>query len=261
MPYSHENINRVRNDFRRNHRQHGYWGVHWFESHPHAWYPGYRPGHVHYRPLAPGYWWRHPHWDYAWRWFDGGLFAGYLVDDILNPIEYDYGSNVVYQGDTVYINNVPYVDSDAYYQQALDLASSGLDIEGENTAQYDSVESNPEEKWMSMGTFAVTADGNQEKSDRFLMLATDKKGHIRGNLINEETHQTTEVHGALDPKTQRVAFKLKGNDEVVAECGLWNLTQETVPLLVHIGRDRTEERTLVRLNEEDANDAAEKKTL
>jgi len=36
---------------------------------------------------------------------------------------------------------------------------------------------------------------------------------------------------------------------VVAETGLYNLTNDEVPVLVHFGADRVEDRTLVRLKQ------------
>ncbi len=194
--------------------------------------------------------------------------TGYIGGEILDPCPYDYGSNVVYEGDTVYVNGVPYVGADEYYQQAQDIANAGADeppVEDAGAAEGDATGSataatptaDPNE-WLPMGTFAVVADDKQKDSKRILQIATNKHGLIRGNLINQDTDETVELYGSVDPKTQRVAFKLRGNDDVVAECGFWNLTQETVPLLVHIGQDKTEERTLIRLKGDKA--ATETKT-
>ena len=52
---------------------------------------------------------------------------------------------------------------------------------------------------------------------------------------------------------QCVAFKAKGNDSVVIETGLYNLTNDEVPILVHFGKDQQQQRLLVRLkNPEEA---------
>ena len=45
-----------------------------------------------------------------------------------------------------------------------------------------------------------------------------------------------------------MALKLEGNDTVVVETGLYNLTNDEVPVLVHFGPDRQEARTFIRLN-------------
>jgi hypothetical protein len=57
------------------------------------------------------------------------------------------------------------------------------------------------------------------------------------------------VTGSVDKKTQRVALKIEGNDSVVVETGLYNLTNDEVPVLVHFGPDRQEPRTLIRLKQ------------
>ena len=51
----------------------------------------------------------------------------------------------------------------------------------------------------------------------------------------------------MDKKTQRVALKIEGNDSLVVETGLYNLTNDEVPVLVHFSADRQEPRTLIRL--------------
>ncbi|MDR1484940.1 MAG: hypothetical protein LBT09_08975 [Planctomycetaceae bacterium] len=53
--------------------------------------------------------------------------------------------------------------------------------------------------------------------------------------------------GAIDPKTQRVALRFVDDEKVVWECGLWNLTQDTLPVLIHSGETQIEQKTLIRL--------------
>lgn len=258
---------RVREHFDERFSDKKFFSEDWFAKHPDGWrppHPGPHPGRRPLPPPPPRFWWNHPHWDHAWGWFAAGFFTGLVTDAILEPIVYDYGSNIVYQNEMVYINNVPYVDADAYYQQAQDLARTG---EGEKASEDASTETVAETvaetaseptatqaegtsgDWLSMGTFAIIADGAEKTSERFLQLATNKEGRIRGNLVDPKNDESAALYGSVDPKTQRVAFMISGNDDCVAECGLWNLTQDTVPLLVHVDKDRTEERTLVRLGD------------
>jgi hypothetical protein len=61
------------------------------------------------------------------------------------------------------------------------------------------------------------------------------------------TDKVTPVVGAVDKATQRVALRLEGNDELILETGLYNLTNDEVPVLVHFGPDRQEARSLIRL--------------
>lgn len=91
---------------------------------------------------------------------------------------------------------------------------------------------------------------------RVLQLAVDKSGIISGTLYNRETDQADAVQGRVDKNTQRVAMRFGSTDEIVAETGLYNLTQDEAPLLVHFGKDRVENDVLVRLKEpEDSSEA------
>jgi hypothetical protein len=81
------------------------------------------------------------------------------------------------------------------------------------------------------------------------LLAQFKEGVIRGNLQDDLADKVMPVIGAVDKKTQRVAMKLVGNDSLVVETGLYNLTNDEVPVLVHFGPDRQEPRTLIRLRQ------------
>ena len=47
-------------------------------------------------------------------------------------------------------------------------------------------------------------------------------------------------------------MKLEGNDQLVVETGLYNLTNDEVPVLVHFGPDRQEGRVLIRLQQPEA---------
>lgn len=260
-------INDIRNHFSQNTTGKDIWSKDWFDKHPDAWNPSNPRPHPDPHPgpplpPPPHFWWNHPGWDNAWGWFGAGFFGGVVADAIIDPIPYDYGNNVIYDGDTVYVNNVPYVGADEYYQQAQDLANAGAEdttTEQELATTNDAQKTEQpkvEEQWIAMGTFAVTADGKQTQSDHILQIAANKKGQVRGNLVDTKTDKAVELYGSIDPKTQRVAFKLDGNDDVVAECGLWNLTQDTLTMLVHVNRDKTEERTLTRLSDNTADKSA-----
>ena len=102
---------------------------------------------------------------------------------------------------------------------------------------------------MPLGVFAVIAEEGQTKTDKVVQLALNKEGAIRGNLQDSLADKVMPVTGSVDKKTQRVALKIEGNDSVVVETGLYNLTNDEVPVLVHFGSDRQEPRTLIRLKQ------------
>jgi len=67
------------------------------------------------------------------------------------------------------------------------------------------------------------------------------------NTTPGDTDQCQTVQGQVDQDTQRVAFRIGESDNIVAETGLYNLTQEEAPVLIHFGTERTENYLLVRL--------------
>jgi len=150
---------------------------------------------------------------------------------------YDYGANIVYHNNVVYINEERYTTADEFYGQAWDLA---------NTESSTTVVAESANDWLSLGTFALFRDDGATDTGLIFQLATNKAGQIRGNLVNQDDG-VWQVFGAVDTQTQRVALRLADDDELIYECGLWNLTQDTVPMLVHFDAETTEPRTLIRL--------------
>jgi hypothetical protein len=53
----------------------------------------------------------------------------------------------------------------------------------------------------------------------------------------------------VDKKTQRVAWSIGEKKDIVFETGLPNLTKDESTILIHYGKDRTEQMILVRLPE------------
>ena len=251
-----------------------YWTNDWYRRHPGSWYPAYIP---------PTRWWYRPSWYDTWTWYGPGFFAGFVLGSASTPYPYYpyyYGNNIVYRGNMVYVNGVPYVSAADYYSQALVLAQSTETVvvetsvvveqpvtvpiqlaegpileppasEGMQQMVAKPVLNDNAEEWLPMGTFALLDDVTQEESGKILQLATNKSGQLRGNFVNEATGEAVQVRGAVDPKSQRVAFQFDGDDQTVLECGLWNLTQDSVPLLIHFDEERTEQKTLIRLTQTD----------
>ena len=96
--------------------------------------------------------------------------------------------------------------------------------------------------------FGIAPPG-QEEIKVTLQLAVTKNGAIGGTFMNSDGNVVLDITGAVDKKTQRVALKIEGNDAVVVETSLYNLTNDEVPMLVHFGPDRQEPRTLIRLKQ------------
>ncbi len=90
----------------------------------------------------------------------------------------------------------------------------------------------------------------QTNSNLILQLAVNKAGVIRGNYTATLTNDTKPVQGSVDKKTQRAAWTIGDNKENVIETGIYNLTKDQVPILVHFGKDKTEQWLLVRVKQD-----------
>jgi hypothetical protein len=160
-------------------------------------------------------------------------------------VYYDYGNNVAYEDNSVYVNGDNVGTSQEYYSQATQIASTGAAADASSDGD-----------WLPLGVFALTKP-DQTKSDVSIQLAIDKQGVIRGNYTDTATEKNQLVQGSLDKQTQRVAFTVGENTKDVIETGLYNLTKDEAPCLIHFGSDKTEQWLLVRLrNPETSGDQA-----
>jgi hypothetical protein len=208
---------------RGNYDHWGAYGAGWYTAHPGAWYAaGWGAGAA----------WRVATWDSVGAWM-----SYYPVQ----PVYYDYGNNVTYQDNSVYVDGQSVGSSEDYYNQASTLATNGAQAEAPNDSG----------NWLPLGVFALT-QSDQTTSVVTIQLAVNKQGVIRGNYTDTNTQKTQTVQGSVDKQTQRVAFTVGDNTTNVVETGLYNLTKDEAPALIHFGKDRTEQWLLVRLKNDDA---------
>ena len=163
------------------------------------------------------------------------------------PVYYDYGSegNVTYENNNVYIGGEQVATSEEFAQSAMDLAT---------VEPPESEEQAEETEWLPLGTFAVSTDEKDTEPGQIVQLAVNKDGVVSGTLFNVDTDQTQAIQGQVDKETQRVAMRFGESEEIVAETGLYNLTQEEAPVLVHFGTDKTENYLMVRMEEPEGDD-------
>lgn len=199
----------------------------------------------HHHDCFHGGWWaRYPG---AWRaaawttaavvwgaatWGNCGTFCGYPAE----PVYYDYGSTVVYEGDTVYIDGESVGTQEQYAQQAITIADAGK-----------TAEASKEEEWLSLGVFAMVQGEGTDSNDLF-QLAVNKAGTIRGNYYNALSDTTLPVSGAVDKKALRAVWAVGDRKEPIYEAGLANLTKAETTMLAHFGTDRTQQWTLIRID-------------
>ena len=105
--------------------------------------------------------------------------------------------------------------------------------------------------WLPLGVFALTKS-DKPKSDVSIQLAVNKQGVIRGNSTDTGANKNQVIQGSVDKQTQRVAFTVGDNTTNVVETGLYNLTKDEAPCLIHFGKDKTEQWLLVRMQKPDA---------
>jgi hypothetical protein len=203
-----------------------------------------RTGFRYYGSFTAGWYrrypgaWRAARWTVATVWVPAtwAVVSSYCHYPA-TPVYYDYGTTVVYQGDMVFINGEQAATAEQYAQQATEFSNAGREVKP--------VEN---EEWQPLGVFAVVR-GEEQTSDKLFQLAVNKEGVIRGNYYDAIADSTTPVYGAVDKQTQRAAWSVGEKQDVVFEAGIANLTRDETLLLVHYGKDNTQQFTLVRIEQ------------
>jgi hypothetical protein len=85
-----------------------------------------------------------------------------------------------------------------------------------------------------------------------MQLAVNKSGAVAGNYVDLVTDSIKPVQGAVDKQSQRVAWTVGDNKSTVGEVGLYNLTQDQAPAILHMGPDKDQTWLLVRLKQSPA---------
>ncbi len=201
--------------------------------------PGWR---LEYPRMANAYFrWNHPY-SYWWRWATAGTLTGWYAGWWAEPYYYDYGyGGTVYYGDDGVSYNGQTYTPEEYAQGAQDQAAQG-DSEVETPPADGS-----QTEWLPLGVFALSTSEEETNPTRLMQLAVSKQGTISGTLTNTTTNDTQPIVGSVDRETQRACWYAGDKKDVVAETGIFNLTKNESPVLIHFGPDRTEEYLLVRV--------------
>jgi hypothetical protein len=189
----------------------------WFQVHRTAW-----------RPLR----WRVPNYWVAPAWTNVALYVGVSAP----PIVYNFGNNVIIVNNVVYVNGSQVASADQFAKQAAQFAATG------RTAQPAA-----QEEWQPLGVFGLVPEDDQTAQHIF-QLAINQNGIVRGNFYDVISDTTLPVFGALDRATQRVAWSIGDQKDIVFEAGFKNLTQDVAPVLEHFGTEHTQQLLLVRMD-------------
>ncbi len=149
---------------------------------------------------------------------------------------YDYGDNITYDGDNVYYNSQPAGTAGQYYQEASNLAAATASPSSENSGD-----------WLPLGIFGLI-EGDSKTPSRTFQIAVNKDGTIRGNSANQYSN-VLPIHGAVQKKTQRVCWTVGTDTTTVYDTGLYNLTKQESPILVHSGPKETRQELFLRMKQ------------
>jgi hypothetical protein len=228
--------NGVRDNWGYYHNHQGWFGGDWWSRY-HFGQCGWH--YNHWLPYYPyNYWWSQPAWPAVTTWVSGAAAVA------AQPVYYDYGTggNVVYQDNTVYIGGQQVASAADFAESAAALATVPPPANEEEAAKAE---------WMPLGTFALSTGKDDKEPSRIVQLAVSKSGVVSGTLFNHQTDQANAIQGQVDKETQRVAIRIGEAENLVLETGLYNLTQNEAPALIHFGKEKTENYLLVRLQSEE----------
>ncbi len=173
-----------------------------------------------------------------YRWAAAAAIAGWVGYGAGGEASYyDYGENMYYQDGAVYSEGEQVATAEQYTQAAEQIATSIPKVQ------------NPD--WMSLGVFAITQDGQADgpTPTMFVQLNVSKEGIVAGTFQNTATDTAQPIEGMVDKKTQRAAWLISGKARPIMETGIFNLTKDTAPALVHFADGQTQQWLLVRLEE------------
>jgi hypothetical protein len=160
---------------------------------------------------------------------------------------YDYGEggNCYYEDDQVYYDGEPIATAEEYADQAMGYAEAGA-----NTID-ESVAANTDIEWMPLGVFAMVHEDAGEPTF-YMQLQIAKDGTIGGTYANTANDSSQTIQGSVDVESQRAAWTVGSNTNTVIETGLYNLTKDEAPALIHFGTEKTQEWLMVRMDDPEA---------
>jgi len=193
----------------------------WYAQHPGAW----RYTHPH-----ADMWAAVAAWPVLARWV--GVTGGY-----------PYGYGTVYESDTYYVTD----DGTAAEQTVADETTETTDDTASQTATDGSTTTSGSGDWLPLGVFAITRPDAGTSPDRLFQFAVNRNGQIGGSYYDAVSGQEMPVEGAVNKTTQRAAWTVGSNQDVVLETNLGSFTENQAKVLVHPANGPTEEWMMVRL--------------
>jgi len=191
-----------------------------------------------------------------WWWWESASYeetAEFVTGVEPEPAYSDYGSTILYEGDTVYVNNEP-VPAAQYSEPVVKLATTvpqpppPLPAEAASPDEKRAEEPQPPADWLPLGVFALV---QEEKGDpvMFFQISINRDGVLSGGYSGVLTGDQRPIAGKVDKATQRAGWRIGESTDTIFETSLGNLTLDVSPVAVHFGDSRVQTWLLVRLPE------------
>ncbi len=184
-------------------------------------------------PANPWWWWRAAAW---------GALSTFLWATEPDPYYIDYGVTVIYEDETVYVNNEAQPAAE-YSEPVLEMGTNVEQPPPPTPPQ----EGKPEE-WMSLGVYCIVEEEKGEPA-YFFQFSVNREGIISGAYQNTISKDAKPVSGEIDKKSQRAAWRIGDNHQTIFATSLANLTQDVSPVEIHFSDGRNLTWLLVRLPE------------
>ncbi|HLA83352.1 MAG TPA: hypothetical protein VJL29_01045 [Thermoguttaceae bacterium] len=196
----------------------------WYAQHPNAWHM------------------THPHAD-AWAAVAAWpVLAGWVGVSGSYPQEY----GTVYENNTYYITDDGVPVAEGTDESVTEYPEDANDSTSEETTQGANATENAND-WLPLGVYAVVPPNANTTPDRVFQFAVNKNGVIRGAYYDAVSDQTSPIQGAVNKQTRRAAWTVGSNRQKVMETNLTSFVEEQAGVTVHQGNGKTEQWTMVRL--------------
>ena len=179
----------------------------------------------------PWWWWRPASWNTVNVFLDMGWSE---------PIAYDYGTDVIYDTDYVYVRGERVGTPVEYSREVIELANPPVEVVAEAPVV--------ETEWTPLGVWALVQENQGDDAVMFFQLSVDKEGYLSGAYTNVVSGEVLQVAGQVDRSTQRAAWHIGDQKEKVFEAGMANLTENQASCLVHTAPGEMQTWLLVRMD-------------
>ncbi len=212
----------VRNHFRDYRKNHHVFDKHYWDNY----YHGHNYWHFHDNMN----WWAVATWPTIGVWFSNRWES---------PIYYYYGDDgVVYyspNGSSYDLSPVP--SSSSFIAKANAILRNMPKIDPSKL------------EWMPLGIFSLETNRSNDNPNDYFTIAVSKEGIVGGAYVDPSTDEEQSLEGYVDQDSQRVVWRIIGQDLPIYETGIYNLTKDETTVLIHESSGRPQVGTLVRLQE------------